>query len=115
MRETLVLLVLTNIVSIANTTGSVLAAVATGAGISEVRLFRGHRIAGLTIRGVCVQIGWVPVGAFVEFGEGNLKADCYGEKYDPARHRLKTGIKSATYYMLEVDKDNNRVQVIFDV
>jgi SHS2 domain-containing protein len=51
----------------------------------------------------------------IEFGEDHLKADCYGEKYDSARHRLKTAVKSATYYMLEVDKAKNRVQVIFDV
>ncbi|MBN1693733.1 MAG: archease [Dehalococcoidales bacterium] len=51
----------------------------------------------------------------LEFGEGKLRADCRGEKYDPARHRLKTGVKSATYHMLEVDKEKNRVQVIFDV
>jgi len=50
-----------------------------------------------------------------EFGDGHLAAVCYGEKYDPSRHRLKTGVKSATYHMLEVDKENNRVQVIFDV
>lgn len=51
----------------------------------------------------------------IEFGEGSLKADCYGEKYNVSRHRLKTGIKSATYHMLEVDRKKNRVQVIFDV
>jgi len=51
----------------------------------------------------------------VEFGEGHLKADCWGEKFDPERHHLKTGVKSATYYMLEVDETKNRVQVIFDV
>jgi SHS2 domain-containing protein len=51
----------------------------------------------------------------VEFGENELKADCTGEKYNPKRHQLKTGIKSATYHMLEVDKAKNRVQVIFDV
>jgi SHS2 domain-containing protein len=51
----------------------------------------------------------------VEFGEGHLKADCWGEKFDPERHHLKTGVKSATYYMLEVDEAKNRVQVIFDV
>ncbi len=51
----------------------------------------------------------------IEFGEESLKADCYGEKYDKKRHHLKTGIKSATYYMLEVDREKNRVQVIFDV
>jgi len=44
-----------------------------------------------------------------------LKATCYGEKYDPSRHHLKTGVKSATYHMLKVDKENNQVQVIFDV
>ena len=51
----------------------------------------------------------------IEFGEGNLKADCYGEKYDTKRHHLKTGIKSATYYMMKVDREKKRVQVIFDV
>ena len=51
----------------------------------------------------------------VEFGEDQLKADCLGEKYNPKRHQLKTGIKSATYYMLEVNKTKNQVQVIFDV
>jgi SHS2 domain-containing protein len=51
----------------------------------------------------------------LEFGDDKLKADCFGEKYDPARHRLKTGVKSATYHMLEVDREKNRVQVIFDV
>lgn len=50
-----------------------------------------------------------------EFDEQSLKATCYGEKYDPSRHQLKLGIKAATYYMLKVDKENNRVQVIFDV
>jgi SHS2 domain-containing protein len=51
----------------------------------------------------------------VEFGDGRLTALCYGERYDPARHRLKTGVKSATYHMLEVDRENPRVQVIFDI
>ena len=44
-----------------------------------------------------------------------LKAVCHGEKYDPSRHQLKTGVKSATYHMLEVDGDRNQVQVIFDI
>jgi SHS2 domain-containing protein len=51
----------------------------------------------------------------MEFGETHLVADCYGEKYDPSRHQMKTGVKSATYHLLEVDRENNRVQVIFDV
>jgi SHS2 domain-containing protein len=45
----------------------------------------------------------------------SLKATCYGEKYDPSRHRLKTGVKSATYHMLKVDREKNQVQVILDV
>ncbi len=51
----------------------------------------------------------------IEFGEAHLAAECYGEKYDSSRHRLKTGVKSATYHMLEVDREKKRVQVIFDV
>ena len=44
-----------------------------------------------------------------------LTAICYGEKYDPSRHRLKIGVKSATYHMLKVDREKNQVQVILDV
>ena len=51
----------------------------------------------------------------LEFGEDRLVAQCYGEKYNPSRHQLKTAVKSATYHMLEVDKQKNRVRVIFDV
>jgi SHS2 domain-containing protein len=51
----------------------------------------------------------------IEFGEGHLAAECWGEKYDVSRHHLKLGVKSATYHMLEVDKEKKQVQVIFDV
>ena len=51
----------------------------------------------------------------VEFEDTRLVAECRGEKYDPSRHQLKTGVKSATYHMLEVDREKNRVRVIFDV
>ena len=44
-----------------------------------------------------------------------MNAVCYGEKYDPSRHTLKLGIKSATYYMMTIDREKNRVKVIFDV
>ncbi len=47
--------------------------------------------------------------------ENRLKAICYGEKYDPSRHHLKIGVKSATYHMLKVDRGKNEVQVIFDI
>jgi SHS2 domain-containing protein len=45
-----------------------------------------------------------------------LKARAYGEKVDSARHKLKIGIKAATYHMLKIDKnDGYKVQVLFDV
>ncbi len=48
-----------------------------------------------------------------------LKARCYGEKVDKARHELKIGIKSATYHMLKVEKNpagsGYRAQVLFDI
>jgi SHS2 domain-containing protein len=47
--------------------------------------------------------------------ENRLKAICYGEKYDPSRHHLKIGVKSATYHMLKVDRRKKEVQVIFDI
>ena len=50
-----------------------------------------------------------------DLDENHLEAVCYGEKYDPSRHHLKTGVKSATYHMLKVDREKNQVQVIFDV
>ena len=51
----------------------------------------------------------------IELGEGRMRAMCYGEKYDPSRHQLKMAVKSATYHMLEVDRQKKRVQVIFDI
>ena len=50
-----------------------------------------------------------------EFNDKHLVALCYGEKYDPSRHHLRTGVKSATYHMLKVDREKNQVQVIFDI
>ena len=51
----------------------------------------------------------------INLDEHQLKAVCDGEKYDPSRHRLKIGVKSATYHMLTVDREKNQVQVIFDI
>jgi SHS2 domain-containing protein len=50
-----------------------------------------------------------------EFGDTRLAADCWGEKYDASRHRIKTGVKSATYHLLEVDRQKHRVQIILDI
>ncbi len=46
-----------------------------------------------------------------------LKVTCYGEKIDPSRHRIKTGVKAATYHMLRIDKDTKgyKAQIIFDI
>jgi len=51
----------------------------------------------------------------VQLPGGGLSAMCFGEKYDPSRHRLRLGVKSATYHTLTVDRQHNRVRVIFDV
>ena len=50
-----------------------------------------------------------------DFDGKRLRAKCHGEKYDPSRHQLKLGVKSATYHMLKVDEEKNQVQVIFDI
>ncbi len=46
-----------------------------------------------------------------------LKADAYGEKADASRHKLRGGVKAATYHMLQVSegKGRCRIRVIFDV
>ncbi len=51
-----------------------------------------------------------------KFNNTQLKARSYGEEVDNSKHRLKTGVKAATYHMLKVDKgDGCRVQVLFDI
>ena len=51
-----------------------------------------------------------------DLGTTRLKARAYGEVADSSRHRLKAGVKAATYHMLEVDSsDGSRVRVLFDV
>jgi len=52
----------------------------------------------------------------IKLNNTQLKARSYGEKVDSSKHRLKTGVKAATYHMLKVDKDNGcKVQVLFDI
>jgi SHS2 domain-containing protein len=51
-----------------------------------------------------------------QLSETRLKARVYGEKVDSSRHRLKTGVKAATYHMLNIDESNGwQVQVLFDI
>ena len=45
-----------------------------------------------------------------------LKARSYGEKVDRTKHKLKIGVKAATYHMLRIDKDDGcKVQILFDI
>ena len=51
----------------------------------------------------------------ISFTNKRLEVSCYGEKYDPRRHTIKTGIKAATFHRLLVDSKNKRVRVFLDV
>jgi protein archease len=46
-----------------------------------------------------------------------LSATCHGECFDPMRHKIRRGVKAATYHMLKLDKDEEgyRAQVVFDI
>ncbi len=46
-----------------------------------------------------------------------LKASCYGESFNPTKHKIKIEVKAATYHMLKLDKDGDgyKVQIIFDI
>ncbi len=51
-----------------------------------------------------------------QLSQTHLKARSYGHKVDSSKHKLKTGVKAATYHMLKIDKGNGaRVQVLFDI
>jgi SHS2 domain-containing protein len=46
-----------------------------------------------------------------------LKATCHGEGFDPLKHKIKRGVKAATYHMLKLDKnsDGYKAQIILDI
>jgi SHS2 domain-containing protein len=46
-----------------------------------------------------------------------LQATCHGEGFDPTKHKIKRGVKAATYHMLKLDKnsDGYKAQVILDI
>jgi SHS2 domain-containing protein len=46
-----------------------------------------------------------------------LKATCYGEGFDPIKHKIKRGVKAATYHMLKLDKNSHgcKAQIILDI
>ena len=47
----------------------------------------------------------------------SLKVTCYGENFDPTRHKVKIGIKAATYHTLRLyrNDDGYRAQIILDI
>jgi SHS2 domain-containing protein len=52
----------------------------------------------------------------IQLNSTHLKARSYGEKVDKSKHKIKIGVKAATYHMLKVDKgDGCKVQVLFDI
>ena len=52
----------------------------------------------------------------IQLSNTHLKARSYGHKVDSSKHKLKTGVKAATYHMLKIDKSSGgKVQVLFDI
>lgn len=52
----------------------------------------------------------------LELDSTRLKARGYGERVNKARHKIKMGVKAATYHMLKIERgDGCRVQVLFDI
>ena len=49
--------------------------------------------------------------------QNELKATCHGEDFDPMKHKIKRGVKAATYHMLRLDKNNDgyEAQIILDI
>jgi SHS2 domain-containing protein len=49
--------------------------------------------------------------------QNELKATCHGEGFDPMKHKIKRGVKAATYHMLRLDKNNDgyKAQIILDI
>ena len=51
-----------------------------------------------------------------QLNQTHLKARSYGEKVDSSRHKLKIGVKAATYHLLKIDRGNGgKAQVLFDI
>jgi SHS2 domain-containing protein len=51
-----------------------------------------------------------------DISENRLRARVGGQRIDPARHRLKTEVKAATYHSLRIDEGNGfTIRVILDM
>lgn len=42
-----------------------------------------------------------------------LKAEIWGEKFDPQKHAQKVGVKAVTYHMMEITRKTNKVILNF--
>ena len=49
--------------------------------------------------------------------QNELNATCHGEGFDPMKHKIKRGVKAATYHMLRLDKNNDgyKARIILDI
>ncbi len=49
--------------------------------------------------------------------ETDIRAICYGESFDPMKHKIMAGVKAATYHMLQFTEEDEgyRAQIILDV
>jgi len=49
--------------------------------------------------------------------QNELKATCHGEDFDPMKHKIKRGVKAATYHMLSLDRNNDgyKARIILDI
>ena len=51
-----------------------------------------------------------------QLSQTHLKARGYGYRVDISKHKIKIGVKAATYHMLKIEKGNGtKVQVLFDI
>lgn len=50
-------------------------------------------------------------------GGFKLGAKAWGERFDPAKHQERTGVKAMTYHMMEIKQEKNRfsVQAVVDI
>jgi SHS2 domain-containing protein len=61
--------------------------------------------------------GFIWCDAVVNEDGDSVRAEVVGERYDSARHELRTEIKAVTYHQLSVERVGDRwqAQVIFDI
>ena len=52
-----------------------------------------------------------------ELDDRKLVAICFGERIDKERHKMKVGVKAATYHKVRIEEGKGgwRVQVLFDI